>query len=326
MPKILDISYAGELGAANYILGIRDGKAVRFPVEVFEDEPVVNSSFTALTDTPADYVDQAGKLAAVNSTETGLEFVDPPEGEYAFTDLTDTPDVYTGQGGKLVKVNSVGTGLEFGDAPASTFLALSDTPDSYSAYVSKVVAVKADGSGLEFVSPASGSYTIVDLSAATSDYLLSPGEVAKITYSSATSVPLHIATEEGEYELKLSAAPVLTSCTDGIGYLNPNNTTYSNAIKRHYANGSSSTMTVGLSTESAFLANAHRMIAAKLHITTLTSGKHVLGQLGYINNAGAYSTQTNTLIWGDTTTVWFSLGTITFATAQSGTITVRRII
>ena len=78
MPKILDISYAGELGAANYILGIRDGKAVRFPVEVFEDEPVVNSSFTSLTDTPADYVGQAGKLAAVNSTETGLEFTDAP--------------------------------------------------------------------------------------------------------------------------------------------------------------------------------------------------------------------------------------------------------
>lgn len=326
MPKISELAYAGELGAANYILGVRDGVAVRFPIEVFEDEPIVNSSFTVLTDTPANYVDQAGKLAAVNSTETGLEFVDPPEGEYAFTDLTDTPNTYTDQGGKLVKVNSGGTGLEFGDAPASSFVGLSDTPASYTGNPGKVVAVKSDSSGLEFVSVSAGSYTIVDLSSATVDYALAPGEVAKITYSSATSVPLHIATAEGEYELKLSAAPVLTTCTDGAGYLNPNNTTYSNAIKRQYANGNSSTMTAGLVTESGFLANAHRMIAAKLHITTLTSGKHVLGQLGFVNNAGVYSAQTYTSIWVDTTTVWSSLGTITFVNAQSGTITVRRII
>ena len=145
MQKILDISYAGELGAANYILGIRDGKAVRFPVEVFEDEPVVNSSFTSLTDTPADYVDQAGRLAAVNSTETGLEFVDAPtslptggtagqvltknsdtDGDAgwgntitAFIALSDTPSSYTGKGGKFVKVTTTATGLEFGDAPES---------------------------------------------------------------------------------------------------------------------------------------------------------------------------------------------------------------
>lgn len=145
MPKILDIAYAGELGAANYILGIRDGETVRFPVEIFEDEPVVNLLFTSLTDTPANYVGQAGKLAAVNSTETGLEFIDAPtslpaggvagqvltknssaEGDAgwedsvdSFTALSDTPSSYAGKGGKFVKVTAAATGLEFGDAPES---------------------------------------------------------------------------------------------------------------------------------------------------------------------------------------------------------------
>ena len=315
MPKISELAYAGELGAANYILGIRDGVTVRFPVEVFQDEPIVNSSFAVLTDTPANYVDQAGKLAAVNSTETGLEFIDAP---------TSLPS--GGTTGQVLTKNSTTEGdAGWGDV-VSSFVGLSDTPDSYSGHPSKIVAVKSDSSGLEFVSASAGSYTIVDLTSATEDYALAPGEVAKITYTSATSVPLHIATEEGEYELKLSAAPVLTTCTNGAGYLNPNNTTYSNAINRQYVNGSSSTMTTGLVTESAFLANAHRMIAAKLHITNLTSGKHVLGQLGFVHDTGAYSTQTTTSIWNDTTTVWTSLGTITFVNAQSGIITVRRII
>ena len=315
MPKISELAYAGELGAANYILGIRDGVTVRFPVEVFQDEPIVNSSFTVLTDTPANYVDQAGKLAAVNSTETGLEFIDAP---------TSLPA--GGTTGQVLTKNSATEGDAGWWDVVSSFVGLSDTPASYTGNPGKVVAVKSDSSGLEFVSVSAGSYTIVDLSSATVDYALAPGEVAKITYSSATSVPLHIATAEGEYELKLSAAPVLTTCTDGAGYLNPNNTTYSNAIKRQYANSNSSTTTAGLVTESGFLANAHRMIAAKLHITTLTSGKHVLGQLGFVTNAGVYSAQTYTSIWVDTTTVWSSLGTITFVNAQSGTITVRRII
>lgn len=145
MPKLLDLSYAGELGAANYIIGICDGKAVRFAADVFKAEAeAVISAFTALTDTPADYVDQAGKLAAVNSTETALEFVDPPSSlptggtvgqvltkESAtdgaagwadvaaeFIELSDVPNSYYGKGDKFLKVNSAATGIEFGDAPA----------------------------------------------------------------------------------------------------------------------------------------------------------------------------------------------------------------
>ena len=314
MPKILDISYAGELGAANYILGIRDGKAVRFPVSVFEDEPVVNSSFTALTDTPADYVDQAGKLAAVNSTETGLEFIDAP---------TSLPA--GGAAGQVLTKNSATEGDAGWEDAVSSFLGLSDTPDSYSAYVGKVVAVKADGSGLEFISPTSGSYTIVDLSSATTDYTLSPGEVAKITYSEATSVPLHIATQEGVYELLILANPILTTCVDGAGHLNPNNTTYSGVISRQYHNAAGTTITSGVvSSDTGFLATAHRLINSKLRVVTFTTAKQVSGELAYLNSTAVHSIQHYSAIWSGST-VWSSLGTITFANAQSGTIIIKRI-
>lgn len=147
MPKISELLYAGELGAANYILGIRDGEAVRFATSLFQEdsEPIVNSSFTVLGDTPADYVDQAGKLVSVNATETALEFIDATtslpvggavgqvltktgEADYAaswgdvvttFSALSDTPSSYTGKGGKFVMVNTSATGLEYGDAPES---------------------------------------------------------------------------------------------------------------------------------------------------------------------------------------------------------------
>ncbi len=332
MPKISELAYAGELGAANYILGIRDGVTVRFPIEVFEDEPIVNSSFTVLTDTPANYVDQAGKLAAVNSTETGLEFVDPPEGAYAFTDLTDTPNTYTDQGGKLVKVNSGGTGLEFGDAPASTFLALSDTPDSYSAYVGKVVAAKADGSGLEFVSPTSGSYTIVDLSSATVDYALAPGEVAKITYSSATSVPLHIATVEGIYDLTIiNASVAVTDFSSAASILlRPNNSTvtagainwsrlsqYSTTVNGYEDSGS----------QTAFIiCNDKTGIISESTVFTYTTRKLVRGC--YVTKIGTDQFQQFFFHqpWVDTSTSWTSLGTLVISTAQSGIVVVRRII
>lgn len=41
---------------------------------------VGGGSFTGLTDAPASYIGQAGKVAAVNVTETGLEFITPSSG------------------------------------------------------------------------------------------------------------------------------------------------------------------------------------------------------------------------------------------------------
>jgi len=62
----------------------------------------LSSSFLGLTDTPDTYVDQGGKLVAVNSSEDGLEFIEPPQGFSGdYNDLTNKPS-FTGREGVKV--------------------------------------------------------------------------------------------------------------------------------------------------------------------------------------------------------------------------------
>jgi hypothetical protein len=80
--------------------------------------PCSDTMFTQLQDTPASYTDMAGKIPAVKSDESGLEFVDPPSGgggASSFTDLDDTPASLTAD--KWVKVNAAGDAIEFVDPP-----------------------------------------------------------------------------------------------------------------------------------------------------------------------------------------------------------------
>jgi hypothetical protein len=85
------------------------------------------SAFTDLTDAPSAYTGQAGKVVAVNSGETALEFIAGGGGASAFTDLSDAPSAYTSQGGKYVRVNVGETGLEFASAPGGDNMGAVDT-------------------------------------------------------------------------------------------------------------------------------------------------------------------------------------------------------
>ena len=77
------------------------------------------STFTTLSDTPANFTGAAGKTVKVNSSGNALEFVTVTTPAGNFAGLTDTPSSLTGQGGKTVKVNSGGTALEFVSVGAS---------------------------------------------------------------------------------------------------------------------------------------------------------------------------------------------------------------
>ena len=66
-----------------------------------------------LTDTPASY-GSAGQGLRVNAAANGLEWVDLATGA-TFTALSDTPANYTGQAGNILRVNSSGNALEFVD-------------------------------------------------------------------------------------------------------------------------------------------------------------------------------------------------------------------
>jgi hypothetical protein len=87
----------------------------------YVDDNASGGAFTELTDTPANYTGQAGKIPAVNVGEDALEFIDAPSpgGAENFLALDDTPAAYTGQAGKVATVNAGADGLVFADGPAA---------------------------------------------------------------------------------------------------------------------------------------------------------------------------------------------------------------
>jgi len=173
------------------------------------------------------------------------------------------------------------------------------------------------------------SFRRVDLTGATSDYMLQVGEEAYISFSNATSVPLHIATQSGTYyecHLICSNTGGTSGGTEAEIYLNPNNTTYSNAFAyaEVYRNlgGLGSSYSV---TYSAFRCGwAFSNIT--YYITNYTQYKNIRGFYDIYGLSHHYpSIYIFSTDWRDTTTAWTSLGTITFPQSASGYILVRRL-
>jgi len=166
----------------------------------------------------------------------------------------------------------------------------------------------------------------VDLSNATSDYQLAVGEEAVINFTDATSVPLHIATQDGTvYQMFILPS---------AGYLLPNNTSYSGQFSfgdwGYNSDGSSVQGQLSVSGSDAFqIGNATGKGSVLAIVYNFTNRK----SLTYFHNAdftpvggGGYSYRTGTSYWKNTSTPWTSLGTITFKWAVSGQILVRRLV
>lgn len=177
----------------------------------------------------------------------------------------------------------------------------------------------------------SDAYTFrkVDLTNATSDYMLQVGEEAIINFTNATSVPLRIATQSGTYyecHLVCSNTGGTSGGVSAPVYLNPNNTTYSNSfvyaqVYRNLDVASSNYMTFsGFECGWGFTNSA-------FYITNFVQYKNVKGiydQYGFSFSYPAvfiFSTD-----WRDTATPWTSLGTITFPQLTSGYFLVRRLV
>ena len=116
----------GNLGSLNALSdvntsGVADGKILKYDSSssafIIADDGGSgsggSSTFTGLSDTPANFGSAAGKTLKVNSAGNAVEFVTVTTPAGNFAGLTDTPSSLTGQGGKTVKVNSGGTALEF---------------------------------------------------------------------------------------------------------------------------------------------------------------------------------------------------------------------
>ena len=126
----------GNLGSLNALsdvntAGVADGKILKYDSSssafVIADDGGSgsggSSTFTGLSDTPANFGGAAGKTLKVNSAGNAVEFVTVTTPTGNFAGLTDTPANFTGGAGKVVKVNSNADGLEF----AATGIVSADT-------------------------------------------------------------------------------------------------------------------------------------------------------------------------------------------------------
>ena len=173
------------------------------------------------------------------------------------------------------------------------------------------------------------SYNPIDISGRRSDYPMRAGEVVYKTYTSATSVPLYVTTVEGgEYELIINGDRSLIGSNTNAITLNPNNTTYTNAIRfinvwssytTPVPNGSASMI-------SSFNIAGKCVLTAKIVICTSVKSKTIVGYYYAADTTPVQIFVNISNIWEDTTTAWASLGTLNFPYAQSGTIIIRRIL
>jgi hypothetical protein len=145
----------------------------------------------------------------------------------------------------------------------------------------------------------------IDLTNATEDYMLQVGEEAIINF--------------------INTNGTSGTNTDGI-YILPNNTTYSNNFISSFIYRSSSGLFSSYLTFSSFLVGIG-YVSAILYITNYTQYKNIkIISNTYGVDYGYPCIFNISTDWRNTTTVWTSLGMLTFGSNTSGYIIVRRLI
>ena len=167
-----------------------------------------------------------------------------------------------------------------------------------------------------------------DYSSYTSDRLLKVGETAYINYTAKTSLPLNIQTEEGEYEVRIIGD--LTGSTGGEDWarLKPNNTSYTGAFSgdgiKTGTDGSNAIQNIY--NQDGFVIGLTLIMKSVMQISTYTKNKGMTHHTAFKRLSGSLESMPGISYWGDTTTLWTSLGTLTFPFAQSGKVIVRRLL
>jgi hypothetical protein len=178
------------------------------------------------------------------------------------------------------------------------------------------------------------STTSTDLTnntSASSDLTLLVGQGAYVDFSSATSVPLHIATGDNQlYELTIAASGN-TGSTGNTLLLPNNSSSYTSQMYTafntlgSYANAYLYGVLLGYYMDMRF---------AKAFISTKTIAKawkvSAYGASGtsssyYIDGSGSWLASASTFTPVDTSTVWSSLGTISFPVAATGRAIIKRV-
>jgi hypothetical protein len=158
------------------------------------------------------------------------------------------------------------------------------------------------------------------------DITLLPGQSAFYTVTAATTLLLRIATGDGQF-YSLDIAPVQTNANAGGVLLAPNNGAVSNNVYASQGNfpagGAWAATLVGPTTAITLSAGGVGLHSLMCRIINRTVCKAVysdyMGSTTTANNTGFFKSE-----WQDTTTVWSSLGTLTFNQTLTGVVRVKR--
>lgn len=168
--------------------------------------------------------------------------------------------------------------------------------------------------------------TVVDLTSASSDYELSVGETAKINITVATT-PLHIAVEDGVYEIKMLFDSGSFAADQTIE-LQANNTTYAGEFTMITLSGDTAiatdevdVATVANDTYVLGINSRPRIFSGTLTISGLLSG---LSGIFYAVVTGSSRIRCNAT-WRSGSVAHTSLGTLSIGEDATGIIYVKRI-
>jgi hypothetical protein len=165
----------------------------------------------------------------------------------------------------------------------------------------------------------------VDLTNATSDYMLQVGEEAYISFNNTTSVPLRIGVESNTSLFLLFVYNrVRPSSSNGPVKLAPNNTVISSSFTRAVWELNSNGVT-GSDTGSIDAFEICVWAPSNIFALCNIASRVVNFIYGRTGTDNVSRLGIGASVWTNTTTAWTSLGTIIFAENNSGYILVRRL-
>jgi hypothetical protein len=212
-----------------------------------------------------------------------------------------------------------------GSSPSITF---SDTTTQDSAGLPKVNPTITSGT-LTFPngSAQTAGADLINNTGASSDITLNMGQTAYVTFTSSTSIPLRIATQNNQiYEINICSTG--TSGANQAGLTPNNSSSWAYSTFQTYATSSpasgnanfnfvSSDTSFRLSIAGTLLNGSYKVFTSTIFKSLIGQGRDTTATTGY-----GYSLEINS---NDTTTAWTSLGTIGGGTPLTGTVWIRRI-
>jgi hypothetical protein len=178
---------------------------------------------------------------------------------------------------------------------------------------------------------------VIDLTNATSDYLLARGETALISLAGVTSKDLKISCGEGVFDGQVIMTEVWGA--DGGFYLRPNGVTWPAGTINYLlqeVTTTNNTAAPGVASTGSYkdvttfvqieLGAYGIKMASDFRISTYTKFKHVSGRGTQLRTSNNIYLNNFTAIMEDITTPWTKIGTLTFTYATTGIALITRVV